>query len=78
MFKVLIVLRTFHRLYFLLPADATVEWAGLYWQGSIWNFKKGSVVNIYGNDSGDDGLEMMAKENRVIFNNTYTQNIMRL
>jgi|GEM_PF-4796847 hypothetical protein len=50
-----------------LPAGATVKWAGLYWQGSIWNFRKGVIINNAGTDSGDDGLEMLSKEDKVIF-----------
>jgi len=50
-----------------LPPGAKVKWAGLYWQGEVWNFKKGVITNTYGNDSGVDGEKMMAKELKVSF-----------
>ena len=50
-----------------LPPGAKVKWAGLYWQGSVWNFKKGIIINAHGVDSGDDGEKMMAKEMEVSF-----------
>jgi hypothetical protein len=50
-----------------LPPGAKVKWAGLYWHGEVWNFKKGVITNTYGNDSGVDGEKMMAKELKVSF-----------
>jgi len=50
-----------------LPPGAKVKWAGLYWHGEVWNFKKGVIVNSHGVDSGEDGEKMMAKEMEVSF-----------
>ena len=50
-----------------LPPGAKVKWAGLYWQGSIWNFKRGIIINSHHVDSGDDGQKMMAKAREVSF-----------
>jgi len=50
-----------------LPADANVTWAGLYWQGEVWNFKIGSKINGAGVDSGDDGKTLRESANTIQF-----------
>ena len=50
-----------------LPEGAKVKWAGLYWHGEVWNFRRNLVVNSYGNDSADDGFARIEKEDRIKF-----------
>jgi len=50
-----------------LPEGAKVVKAYIYWQGEVWNFRKGIVVNGDGVDSGDDGIIMMNKANTIEF-----------